>query len=195
MEERLIKRWDGFPTTKMLRHREKQNVGMFERRRRKLEQLYGEQLPTRGEEANHPGSADERYVAATRFLITLVRERRDDFPRVHEENISYGFARNLLGLKPVAIAVALVAIVGDGVFVLADGHEVAIVVAVMNLVLLVFWVFFVKSSWVLQAGTTYAERLFEALESPSLRGSASGERVVSPRAGEQGSSTVPASSD
>jgi hypothetical protein len=172
LEKRLIRRWDGFPTTKMLRHRQPQNAAQFERRRQRLEKLYGKQLPTRSEEAAHADRADETYVDATRFLIVRVNEQRADFPRVHEENITYGFARNLLGLKPIAIIVILVAAIVDGVVVLTDRNEVvAVAILTLHLALLVFWVLFVKPSWVLQAGQTYAERLFETLDSPRLRSS------------------------
>jgi hypothetical protein len=172
LEKRLIKTWDGLPTTKMLRHRHPRNAAQFERRRERLEDLYRKKLPTRSEEAAHPDRADDTYVDATRILVIRVNEQRADFPRVHEENISYGFARNLLGLKPIAIIVILLAVIVDGVVILKDGNEVvAVSILALHLALLVFWVLFVKPSWVLQAGQTYAERLFETLDSPRLQSS------------------------
>jgi hypothetical protein len=172
VEERLITKWDGLPTTRMLRHRLPQNTVMFDRRRQALERLVGYALPTHSEELASPHQADDAYVAATRLLITQVRERRADFPRVHEENITYGFARNMLGVKPLAIVILLAAISIDGVAAWTFGVDaLMLVIFAIHASLLTFWLLFVRSSWVLRTGTTYAERLFEVLDNPLFRSS------------------------
>src|SRR3954463_11365781 len=50
LETRLIQEWDGLPTTHLLRHREADNLTQFARRRHRLEETFGEPLPTPEEE-------------------------------------------------------------------------------------------------------------------------------------------------
>jgi hypothetical protein len=158
------------PTTQMLRlSEESNNPDMLRRRRRALQDLIGEQLPSRIDEQNEPRRSDQRYIAATRALITRVRDQRDHHPRLHEENINYGFWRNLLGLKPLAI-VSLVALLAVDGLALADGRDPQLVgvAAGLHVLCLVVWLVAVRSERVLQQGHTYAQRLFETLEQPGL---------------------------
>jgi len=169
LEERLESRWGGMPTTQMLRLGEAtNNPDMLRRRRRALQDLTGDPLPTRDDEQDNPRRSDQRYIAATRILITRVRDQRDHHPRLHEENINYGFWRNLLGLKPFALTslVALLAI--DGI-TLAAGREPQMVgvAAGLHVLCLIVWLVAVRPDRVLQQGRTYAERLFETLDHKS----------------------------
>lgn len=168
-EQGLLVQWDGLPTTALLRHRTPQNNVLFTQRRQALEHMLDERLPTESEELASPKLADDAYIAATRRLISRVRERKLDFPRVHEENISYGFARNMLGIKKLAITLVSLAMTLDLVLLYRDGVEAIVVVALAaHIVLLLFWALFVRSGWVRRAGTSYAERLFETLDSGRL---------------------------
>ena len=63
-------------------------------------------LPTRQEEEADTAEADSVYVSATRALITKVRAKQKMFPRVQDENIHYGFWRNLYAMKPIALALS-----------------------------------------------------------------------------------------
>lgn len=165
LERKLIRDWDGMPTTHMLRHREAGNPAIFERRRKALERLYGTALPTRRQEQANPASADELYIAATRCLIDHVRTRQSEFPMVQRENIAYGQARNLLALRPYAAGIVGAAGLIDYYIWSRSGASTALwVVVAIHAGLLGFWLLFVRKSWVRRAGDTYAERLFEALD-------------------------------
>ena len=176
VERRLVSAWDGLPTTRMLRYRTGNNPVLFERRRKALERLYGTTLPTRRQEAASPEKADELYVAATRCLITHVRAHHDAFPLVQTENINYGFARNMLGLKPCALLILAVAAGVDYLFWRHDGvsSQFWIVVGV-HCLLASTWLSFVRRPWVKQTATTYADRLFEALDHPAKLTTSAGE--------------------
>jgi hypothetical protein len=165
LERHLVSGWDGMPTTHLLRHREARNPALFDRRRKALQRLYGEPLPTRRQEAANPANADEIYVAATRRLIDQVRARKDEFPLVQHENITYGRARNMLALRPYAVgAIGLAAAIDYYVFT-QKGISVGLAVVIgAHAILLGCWLCFVRESWVRQAANTYAERLFEALD-------------------------------
>ncbi len=167
-QRRLVKQWDGMPTTKLLRFRQAQNQVVLERRRRALEALLGSPLPTRRQEAANPQKADEAYIAATRSLIAHVRSRPGQFPLVSHENAHYGYARNLLGVKPLALVVLTASLAADTVIYLRAGLTVPLVmIGALHLGLAAVWLLFIRPPWVRQTAETYAERLFEALDLPS----------------------------
>ncbi|MGN9811993.1 hypothetical protein ACTMSW_21875 [Micromonospora sp. BQ11] len=169
-QQRLIVTWDGMPTTKLLRFREAQNSVMLQRRRQALEALFSAPLPTRRQEAANPQKADEAYIAATRCLITHVRSRPGQFPLIDHENATYGFARNLLGVKPLALVVLTASVAADAAIYLRDGLTgPLVVVGGLHLALVAVWFFFIRPAWVRQAAETYAERLLEALDLPPDR--------------------------
>lgn len=169
IEKRLILKWDGLPTTSMLRYRSVENTVLVERYRSQLEKLLSITLPTRRQERQQPDRADEHYVAATRSLITRVRAKSRDFPLVQEENIQYGFRRNLLGLKPVAIGVIALSACADAIYLAIVGIDGRLIAAVaVGIGMLTVWLAIVRPEWVHQAGRSYAERLFETLESGQL---------------------------
>ncbi len=169
LEARLVASWDGMPTTHALRYRESQNIVLLGRRRAVLEQIMGSPLPTRRQEQANPAKADEAYIAATRVLISRVRAKSSSFPLVQEENIAYGYARNLLGLKLIGLTLLLLAFMVDAYVLWRNGPSIQAWVAIgIHLALTATWLLFIRESWVRQAGETYAERLFETLDSRDL---------------------------
>jgi CHASE2 domain-containing sensor protein len=84
---------------------------------------------------------------------------------VATENAEYGFRRNTLGLKPIAILVAIGIGVLSLVLAAIDSWPPGFVVpAVVSVLALVFWVWVVTPDWVRSAAETYAARLMEAVE-------------------------------
>jgi hypothetical protein len=75
-ERQLVKIWDGFPTTHMLRYRDAESAALFDRRRGKIEAIYGQHLPSAQLERDDPIEADQIYAAAVRSLIGRVNEDR-----------------------------------------------------------------------------------------------------------------------
>lgn len=164
-EERLTVKWDGMPTTRRLRLCNTTNPTLLARRRKKLETLYGEPLPDAEMERSNPTVADEIYADAIHRLITKVRQNQDQFPLVQEEVINYGFRRNFLGMKWLAISLTVACISADGLlsnFVGVSLHIVA--TAGFHFIYLLTVLLVVKDSWVLEVGERYADRLFEALD-------------------------------
>lgn len=109
VEKQLLDSWGTWMTTIILRHRngtlDPVTKGRYHAR---LQTLCTDLvLPTTLEEAQDAPGADAKYRAATTRLI----ERRRDakYKMLHKENAQYGFRRNLLGLKPLALTVALLA--------------------------------------------------------------------------------------
>jgi hypothetical protein len=170
-ESRLFASWDGKPTTRLLRHRDSLNRPLLARRHAKLGALLGTTIPTAMEEAADLRAADEVYEACTAFLRDKTRDRQQ-FDLIFDENCSYGFRRNLWGMKPLGITVAFLALGAIVVLLLIDppgarvGHRIGTVAVagVMNLLLLLGWLFVFTPGWVRVPADAYAERLLEACE-------------------------------
>jgi hypothetical protein len=112
LEQKLIGLWGGWPTTLVLRHRDTTIDPITKGRYHQALSGMGVDLPTEAEEIAAPIDADHAYRSATKRLIELRRGRT--FQMVEDENASYGFRRNLLGLKSVAISVAALAAIATG---------------------------------------------------------------------------------
>jgi hypothetical protein len=107
-EKRLLSSWGGWPSTIMLRYRDTAlDSGTKGRYHAKLQALKDIAMPSAAEEARDEAAADAQYRAATTRLIELRRDAK--YKMLHKENAQYGLRRNLLGLKPVALTVALLA--------------------------------------------------------------------------------------
>jgi hypothetical protein len=131
---------------------------------------HGLPIPTPAEEANDPLAADEAYASSGAWLREQTRSTKK-FPLVHEENISYGFRRNLLALKPVGLPVATASAVVDG---LALAHHwpqldtlfwCGAVVGAGLLMAIAAWLFLIRVAFVADASFCYAERLLAACDS------------------------------
>lgn len=167
LEQDLLKTWGGFPTTQLLRNSDTRNQVVRQRRRTKIEALTGMELPTPKQERKDPSGADDKYVAATRALIDA-RHREPGSDRILQaENVSYGFRRNLLALKSLALLIVGLCCVADVFILLGEGVSWrAVLVLAVHLVFLTMWVALVRPNWVLEAANDYANALFGTLESP-----------------------------
>lgn len=112
IEKQLLKSWGGMPSTHLLRHRDATlNDHTKSRYLKFLAEKIGEDAPTLEDEEENPQSCDEFYGRCCLWLREHTRDR-ELFGILLEENMNYGFRRNLLGLKNVALAMsALVAVV------------------------------------------------------------------------------------
>ena len=110
-------------------------------------------------------SADEAYKSAVRWLLERTRDTVQ-FPLVFAENISYGFRRNCLGLKPFAVTISVLVfgVVSIGLYVnrideLFGEFIPQITSGIITVSLLFWWVFGVNHNWVRDAGDSYAKAL------------------------------------
>jgi hypothetical protein len=166
----LFRSWGGPPTTKRLRHAGKGNRVTRERVHKKLATLMRKKLPSAAEEAADPGAADEAYEACVDFMKGRTRDRKK-FNLVFEENCNYGFRRNLWGLKPIGLALAVAALAATAVLPVVQqgpltvaGMRPALVPGAIILAILLAWIFIVTPRWVAVPAHAYAERLLEATE-------------------------------
>ncbi len=167
-EQELWKSWGGAPTTQRLRFATPDaNVMLVERYHHLLsEQVPTLNLPTAEREACDPRAADQAYEVATKWLIDNTRDT-DKFGLLFKENVSYGFRRNLWGLKPLALPLAIAGLI---LCVIGGWQSVGSVeldwaaTCAASVVVVVFWLGWVRPSWVRIPAEAYADRLFEACE-------------------------------
>jgi hypothetical protein len=182
VEDRLLVQWGGWPTTLFLRHRDPTIDHMTKGRYHgALAKMLGHPLPTEAEEARDPAQADVVYRSATKDLIE--KRRGKAYQMVHDENASYGFRRNLRGLKVQAIAVALLAAVATAVawFVVTqhlDGqalretlrsHPIVPALVGGDLLYALILAWGVNDQFVRQGANEYALALLRTLEPPAAR--------------------------
>jgi hypothetical protein len=121
------------------------------------------------EEDADPVGSDQRYEAVVAALRDLTRDG-SRFNLVAEENAEYGFRRDCLGLRPLAILVALIVLIASSVLLLGGSHSQFLISVVVSVLSLGFWIAVVRNGWVRSAADRYAVRLLETVESLSQDG-------------------------
>ena len=106
LEPGLYRSWGGGRSTAALRCRAGENPDVATLRARRLRAealLRAEPLPSEADELGDPQAADAVYDRAVKAMLQKTRGN----PTVENANRRYGFARNSLGLKPIALVVGL----------------------------------------------------------------------------------------
>lgn len=169
----LFEKWGGMPSVSLLRLCDTRLPrATKERYRVFLEaRIAGLRLPSERQERGSPSKADEVYASVTAWLIARTRDARR-FRLLFIENKSYGFRRNLWGLKPIGIAIdslMLGVLVALGLFRIKSGlvaslGELSIslwICGVVTVVHLVVLAKIVTPGWVRLVADAYAYRLLE----------------------------------
>lgn len=192
IEEILVAKWGGMPTTIALRHRDKFLDSVSKQRyHTAITAKLCIAMPTADEESANPDKADDIYVGATKRLRELTRSNKQ---LLLKENIAYGFHRNMLAMKPVGILSCILGIL-YGLLIakvlqvapphfdplhFADPGLAAGLSLIVSLALLAAWLLYFDQDAVRRMGFVYAERLFECL--PSLPSSTPRKRASKPTA-------------
>ena len=171
IEPELFEACGGKPSIALLRHRDGRLSGLQRQRYHDyLAQAVGVPAPTSADEAADPSKADEWYELAAAWLMARSRDTKK-FGLLFQENVNYGFRRNLYALKRPAQVIGLLAIMASlayGGWRYQTVGEVpgAEVVAAVILVLgyLVFFTVWVTGDWVRIPSEGYARRLLECCE-------------------------------
>jgi hypothetical protein len=169
-EVKLFTLWGGKPTTIIFRHNDNTIDPVTKNRYHKLltEKIDGIQIPTPKQEQNDKIFADQVYESCTKFLISKTRNTKK-FPLIFNENISYGFRRNLWGMKFWALAIISILIIIHFYFI-TGGFKTKITLQNKDIFLflffglvLLFWFFIVTKNWIKLTAYAYAERLIESI--------------------------------
>ena len=171
VEKTLLSHWDGFPSKTLLRHRDDaidpQTTARYHRAAERL--IDGLKMPTVEEEDRNPKDSDDAYQTVTQYLLPKTRDKAQ-FGLLCNENVNYGFRRNMLGLKPIALLINVVSIaylvwmnwpvVSAGT--MPEQRSIGLFAGLIGLC--VFWTFFVSAERVKSAAIDYANQLLMALD-------------------------------
>ena len=166
-EKELFDKFGGRPTEQLLSHAQAPNKVRLSRQHEKLRGLLPDvHIPSADDEMKDPSAAHEVYVACTGYLISRTRDDRLLF----QENMNYGFRRNLWGLKPFGVAISAGGAVALGLRLYLDFSTqlsvlpLTVVFELLNVLMLAAWLFWFRSSWVMIPAYAYADRLLDALD-------------------------------
>jgi hypothetical protein len=171
IEPKLWKSWGGAPTTQLLRYSGTLNPILRERWHNKLSKLLERPFPTQQEEIANLKETDNIYKAAVTLLKIKTRDIKTN-NLVYNENVSYGFCRNLYAMRKIGIIMALFGAIlscyaGIRLIYMGGGYALYLIplaCSAINILFFILWVFKIKSSWVKTSAFAYARRLLETTE-------------------------------
>lgn len=130
----------------------------------------GHQVPTKAEEAQDSSAADRLYLGLVTWLLEVTRDP-GRFRLLAEENLDYGFRRNLCALKPVAVTILGLCILADAWLGLlhfrgltSDFWKAAVLDGVL-VADLALWCWAVTVAFVTDASKSFATRLLACCDS------------------------------
>lgn len=123
IEAGLWTSWGGSPTSQLLRHTSTANPHRRSAVHARLAALVPElPLPTPADEQTDPHDSDQRWEAVTEIVRSRLRDRTSS-RLLFEENCTYGFHRNMLGLRTTGLRVAATAAAATiGAIALTTNH-------------------------------------------------------------------------
>lgn len=188
LEQGLFKAWGGKPSIQLLRHRNEVIDQVTKARLHTyLAAKLGVTFPTAAQEAQEPDEVDRLYESATRWLLEQTRDT-SKHSLLFTENISYGFRRNMLGMRWIGLTSAVLAAIwlvldkvvgrtaswtdlGSLLVTIPTEHRLGVMVCILAAAV---WTLGVSRDRVRDAAFIYAERLIAACEALSDRQPAAG---------------------
>jgi hypothetical protein len=170
-EGELYKLWGGKPSVALLRYRDPRiddhtKARYFDFIHRRLPTLA---IPSAADEQTNPEAADKAYESITAWLLTQTRDAKR-FSILFRENISYGFRRNLWGLRPFGITISILGasfstamIAYKAIAGTAPAPETSVATAAVWM-LACIWTFIVNPSWVRLPADAYGAQLLAACD-------------------------------
>ena len=111
-------------------------------------------------------------ISSVAWLRSNTRDKTK-FPLIYEENINYGFARNLYGLKRYGVLISVVSMIVDMAILVIEKTAIytnrfslagASISFVISVLFLLMWVIVVKEELVRFCGEKYARELLSACD-------------------------------
>lgn len=181
LEPGVYRHMGGMPSTTMMRHSDSTFDGLTKARMHQvLAGKVGAQAPTAAAEAADPAAADKFYAGCGDWLREHTRDHKR-FNILFDENMGYGFRRNLLGLRLAGLLLdaAIVAICVAALWFrlplnIEDDWTITkfMVVGAIAVLHALYFVAFVNRRSVVEAARVYARQLllsFEAFQAPATK--------------------------
>lgn len=172
LEEQIYQELGGKPSVSMLRYSDDTfDAATKAQYRAFLSSKIGQRVPTEEEERSNPQAADAFYERGGGWLRENTRNAKK-FSVLFSENVTYGYRRNLLGLKWPALALnagmvllCLFMLYRKGTIDTDDDVTVRLlIVIVFALIHAIYMVFAVSKHSVVDASRTYARQLLLSCE-------------------------------
>ena len=175
-EKGLFEKWGGLPSVAIFRHRDIRLDSITKARyHKKVASLVkGTNAPTVEEEQANQTAADLVYTAWSNYLRVNTRDTKK-YSLLFQENVNYGYRRNVWGLRPIGIFVCVVCCITASVRlyqlyqVTGRIDEEVIGSIAFTLVLFALWLFRFSADWVRIPADAYAERLVETVETLGVK--------------------------
>jgi len=171
-EKQFFEAWGGFPSVAIFRHRDTRIDAITKARYHKqLSTLVkGTKAPSPEDEVAEPAMADQVYNAWSSYLRIHTRDTKK-YSLLFQENISYGYRRNVCGLRPLGIVVSSLSLAGGAIWLYhlhsttgtIAAESVGALICVFAILLL--WAFRFTPDWARIPADAYAERLAETVDS------------------------------
>ena len=140
--------------------------------RRFIAEQLSHPAPSERDESERPDEADDFYLSAGNWLRDQTRDHQR-FNILHDELITYGFRRNLLGLKTISLTmnVAVFLLIASAHFVqpqyllsLPAFEEMYYILTVVTLLHSAYMIFAVREDEVINASKSYGRQLILSCE-------------------------------
>lgn len=171
-QNKLLQKWGSFPTTLYLSHlNNKIDIKTKKRYHDYLNKnIQGLELPSQDEEIKNPKCSQGKYESAVKWLLENTRDTKK-FPLLYQDNINYGFSRNMLGIKPLGIVISIISLALDFYLLYSLNYQsitevnINIIISiVISFAIIIIWIFFVKEKWVKSTSAAYARTLLSTCE-------------------------------
>lgn len=170
-EAALFAKWGGLPSIAIFRHRDTRLDAITKARyHKKLAGLVKEaKTPTPEQEQADPAAADAVYAAWSNYLRVNTRDTKK-FALLFQENVAYGYRRNVWGLRALGVIASVLSFAACGVRLYMLYSSTAKIdealggAAAFAAIMLLLWIFRFNGDWVRVPADAYAERLAESVE-------------------------------
>lgn len=167
----LFQKWGGKPTTVMLRHSDTQlNSHTRTRYHARLCALIPDMhLPNPEQEKNNPEHSDNRYASCVDYLLSRTRDK-ERFQLLFQENINYGFRRNLWAMRPIGIVTCIIGLLALALMTRMEVRSGTVpwfanLTAISMIALLLsWWLLRITPNWVRHVADAYAARLLSTID-------------------------------
>ncbi|MBE9490017.1 MAG: hypothetical protein IMY67_06965 [Bacteroidetes bacterium] len=169
-EGELWASWGGAPTSQLFSFRNKTiDLLTKERYHSKMTQLSEIEHDVDFKTATL-NELNDTYSSWTKILISKTRDIKT-YPLIFKELTSYGFRRNLWGLRLIGITITVAFVIINIAFQIFNHSfsylDYSVSFYISELFLLIFlstWIFIINSEWVKIPAFGYGERLLEAID-------------------------------
>jgi len=126
------------------------------------------------EENNFPIESDHKYTSAVNFLREYTRNSKK-YSMIYDDNVAYGFSRNICALKKIAILIALLCvsanilfmvllILGNGYFFENPSILFCLLSMVVSIFFAIFWILYPTEEYVYGRAIRYAKSLLASCD-------------------------------